>query len=276
MNRRPPTRARRHRAAPRRARSIRVPSSTSRLAVPSLNPNRFRGVTASEVCTRSDASGVAVDHPPQHQIASGAAHQLPQRELHGVVVPGLEDDRDVAVRQLRVQPVVGQERHGYQFLGLAICQPEPVVEQRRPDADERSTGCPAAASRRGCPSRRADRPGPLVSGGFPAISPRISSVSSCSVALRLARSLACTLNDAIRPCSGIGSVVMPAWWGPSNGMKAACGTGGAAGSGDEHPASAAPAPDRGTGAQRPGDEAAARDAPARWSLGHCSFRTPAT
>ena len=85
---------------------------------------------------RTDASGVPVDHPAQGQVASGAAHQLAQRELHGVVVPGLEDDRDVAVRQLRVQPVVGQERHGVQFLGLAIGQTEPVVEERGPDADE--------------------------------------------------------------------------------------------------------------------------------------------
>ena len=169
---------------------------------------------------RPDAPGVAVDHPLEHQFASGATHQLPQRELHRVVVSGLEDDRDVAVRQLGIEPVVGQERHRDQVLRLALGQAEPVVEQRGPDSDHDRRGCPRVASRRGCRSRRAERPGRGSSGGLPAISPRISSVMSCSVALRLARSLVCRLNEATNPCSGMGSAVMPAWCRPSNGTKA--------------------------------------------------------
>ena len=101
-------------------------------------------------------------------------------------------------------------------------------------------------------------------------------MSSCSVAFRPARSRACTLNDATKPCSGIGSVVIPAWCGPSNGTNAGCGTGGAAWLGRRTPGQRRARAHRDTGAQRPGDETAAGDPRSWWPLGHCSFRTPAT
>ena len=85
------------------------------------------------------------------------------------------------------------------------------------------------------------------------------------------------MNDATKPCSGIGSAVIPAWCGPSNGTNFGRGDRAAGSrSRDEQPGQRRARAHRDTGTQRPGDESAAGDPRARWPLGHCSFSTPAT
>ena len=77
----------------------------------------------------------AVQHPVQHQVVPGPAHQLAQGVEQHVGLVGRQGQEQVAVALGRVEAVVGQERHPHQLPGPAPGQPEAVVEHRRPHAD---------------------------------------------------------------------------------------------------------------------------------------------
>jgi hypothetical protein len=46
-----------------------------------------------------------------------------------------EGEQHVAVAPRVVEPVVGKERHSDEFARMSVCEPVPIVEQRRADGD---------------------------------------------------------------------------------------------------------------------------------------------
>ncbi len=206
-------------------RSSRRPSSALRLAVPSLNPNRLRGVTWARVVDEVrpkpswDQRTRTVPNADPGQVADGV-----HRDLR-VVGAGL--DHDVAVGARVLQVVAREVGQRDERVGQPVGQPEAVdrgVRRARRTANARSRWsrsarrpagpwphrCPRAARRRGprsYPTGR--RPGPGSSGR-----PSWSSAGAGRPG-RHARSW----SGRRRPCTcGPGpGVTMPAWWTPRTG-----------------------------------------------------------
>ena len=112
--------------------SIRDASAASGLAVPSLKPSRLRLCVWPTRGLRV-RPGERLQHPVQHQPGPGAPHSPAQRVQADVRLLALQHQQQVAVAALRVEPVVGQERHGDQLPRLARGQPVPGVEERGAD-----------------------------------------------------------------------------------------------------------------------------------------------
>ena len=93
---------------------------------------------------------VAVQHPVQHQVVPGPAHQLAQGVEQHVGLVGRQGREQVAVALGRVEAVVGQERHPDQLPGPAPGWWRPRNGTRRPGR------CRGRRSRRRC--RRGQAP----------------------------------------------------------------------------------------------------------------------
>ena len=78
----------------------------------------------------------AVDHPVQHEVVTGAPEELAQGEDRRIRRVGGDAEQQIAVRALRVQPVVGHERHPLELKGLAGGEAVAIVEEGRPHRDD--------------------------------------------------------------------------------------------------------------------------------------------
>ena len=206
-------------------RSSAAVSSAMMLAVPSLNPNRLRGVTcAGEV---DDVRPKPELRPPDARRAERRPRQVADR-VHGdlrVVGAGLDDEVAVGARGIEV---VGREVGQLdERLGEPGGEPEPVArraaaprEQRPPEPErEREPGGREADRLAGVVGRRVVRPGrgperprrePAASAARDIVVQRRRRSTSSS------RDVVVRSNAAVYIRSWTG-VTMPAWWAPANG-----------------------------------------------------------
>ena len=161
----------------------------------------------------------AVDEPAHDERAARAEHQVAQGVEAARLVGRADLEQQVAVGELGLDPVVAEVGHPDQLARDAVGEPEPVVEQRRPEPDrdrqvgrsDRRPEDPALGRRE---ERIARRRAPS-----PAVSWRLRAVSSARAVASsgLLPTTASSVTKIAAVCGRVGRT-MPAWCGPSNGM----------------------------------------------------------
>ena len=101
--------------------------------MPSLNPNMLRGVTW--VVLVDDVRPNPSCYHRTETTPKPEPHQVAHRVHRHLRVVGAGLDAEVAARARRVEVVAEERREVLQRRRPAVGQPEPVVEQGRPEAD---------------------------------------------------------------------------------------------------------------------------------------------